>query len=283
MALDDVAAELYALPPGEFTGARNAKAKEARQAGDKDLAAAITALGKPTMVGWLANQLVRERPDEMHALLDLGESLREATASLAGDQLKELSRQQRQVVYALVQQARGLANAAGHPASEDTARGLEETLHAALADPAAAEQLAAGRLTGVLSRSGFPGDTSAASAAPKRTAAKASKAPPSKEDEDAARDQAERDERQARQAAEASAAERDEAAQALDEATEALEDATAHTEDLKRQLEEAGEAQVQAQRRLRSARETAERAERMARRTAQRLADAEERTRRLSR
>src|SRR5262249_28758146 len=146
VSLDEIAWELYGLLPAEFTAARNARAKEAKQAGDRDLAAAITALGKPTMVGWLANQLIRQYPDEMHALLELGESLREATASLAGDQLRELSRQQRQVVYALVHQARGLASAAGHPASEDTARGLEETLHAALADPAAASQLAAGRL-----------------------------------------------------------------------------------------------------------------------------------------
>src|SRR5689334_3373488 len=132
VSLDEIAWELYGLEPAEFTAARNAKAKEAKQDGDKELAAAITALGKPTMVGWLANQLIRQYPDEMHALLELGESLREATASLAGDQLKELSRQQRQVVHALVQQARGLASAAGHPASEDTARGVEETLHAAL-------------------------------------------------------------------------------------------------------------------------------------------------------
>jgi hypothetical protein len=271
VTLDEIAWELYGLLPAEFTAARNAKAKEAKQAGDKDLAAAVTALGKPTMVGWLANQLIRQYPDEMHALLELGESLREATASLAGDQLKELSRQQRQVVYALVHQARGLAAAAGHPASEDTARGLEETLHAALADPAASQQLAAGRLTGVLSRSGFPGD------APSRPQP-APRAAPSAE---ASLEQAQRAEADARSAAEAAAEERDKAQAALDDATSALTDAEALLEDLKRQLSEAGEAQVQAQRRLRSAREVAERADRLARRTAQKLADAEARTRRL--
>jgi len=266
VTLDEIAWELYGLLPAEFTAARNAKAKEAKQAGDKELAAAITALGKPTTVGWLANQLIRQYPDEMHALLELGESLREATASLAGDQLKELSRQQRQVVYALVHQARGLASAAGHPASEDTARGLEETLHAALADPQAAAQLAAGRLTGVLSRSGFPGD------APQRPVARAPAV-------DNSLERAQRDEEQARAAAAEAAEERDKAQAALDDATSALTDAEELVEDLKRQLSEAGEAQVQAQRRLRSAREAAERADRLARRTAQKLADAEARTR----
>ncbi len=269
MSLDEISWELYGLLPAEFTAARNAKAKEAKQAGDKDLAAAITALGKPTMVGWLANQLIRRYTDEMHALLELGESLREATASLAGDQLKELSRQQRQVVYALVQQARGLASAAGHPASEDTARGVEETLHAALADPAAAAELAAGRLTGVLSRTGFPGGDAPVS---RPAASPASAASP---------EQAVRDEESARAAAAAAAEERDRTQAALSDAEAALADADALLEDLKRRLSEAGESQVQAQRRLRSAREEAERADRLARRTAQKLSEAEERTRRL--
>src|SRR5258706_2896267 len=200
-AFDEIAAELYGLAPREFTAARNARATGARQAGDKALADAVGALGKPAMVGWLANQLVRERPDEVRALLDLGESLREATASLAGDQLRELSRQQRQVVYALVQQARSVANAAGHPVSEDTARGLEETLHAAMADPDAAAQLAAGQLTGALSRSGFPGDAAASTrsrfghAATNATRDRRGIAGDTKEEQRAA---AERDEKQAR-------------------------------------------------------------------------------------
>lgn len=277
MSLDEIAWELYGLLPAEFTAARNAKAKQAKQAGDKDLAAAITALGKPTMVGWLANQLVRQYADEMHALLELGESLREATASLAGDQLKELSRQQRQVVYALVQQARGLASAAGHPASEDTARGVEETLHAALADPAAASELAAGRLTGVLSRTGFPGGDTPAPARAARPAADSSLSlSPS-----LALEQAERDEESARSTASAAAEERERTQAALSDAEAGLLDAEASVENLKRRLSEAGEAHVQAQRRLRSAREEAERADRLARRTAQKLSDAEDRTRRL--
>src|SRR6185437_6864183 len=219
VTLDEIAWELYGLLPAEFTGARNAKAKEAKQAGDKDLASAITALGKPTMVGWLANQLVREYPDEMNSLL-------EATASLAGDQLKELSRQQRQVVHALVQQARGLANAAGRPASEATARGLEETLHAALADPQVADELAAGRVTGVLSRSGFPGASAPAPASSGRRAPAAAAKP----DADAARRQAEQDEEEARAAAADAASERDRTAAELDDASAALTDAEALVE-----------------------------------------------------
>jgi len=155
--IDSVADELYALPPEDFTGARTAREKEAKVAGDKSLAAAIHQLGRPNLVAWLANQLVRERGDEVRPLLELGAALREATAALSGPDLRELSRQQHQVVYALVQQAKSLARAAGRKVSPDTERGLEDSLHAALADEAAADLLLAGRLTTSLQRIGFPG------------------------------------------------------------------------------------------------------------------------------
>jgi hypothetical protein len=157
MDIDSVADELYALPPEDFTAARAAREKEAKAAGDKELLAAIHQLGKPNLVAWLANQLVRERADEIGPLLELGAALREATAALSGPDLRELSRQQHQVVYALVQEAKALARAAGRKVSPDTERGLEDSLHAALADEGAAELLLAGRLTTSLQRIGFPG------------------------------------------------------------------------------------------------------------------------------
>jgi len=168
--IDSVADELYALAPEDFTPARNAREKEAKAAGDKDLVAAIHRLGKPNLVAWLANQLVRERADEVGPLLELGAALREATAALSGSQLRELSRQQHQVVYALVQQAKSLARDAGRKVSPDTERGLEDSLHAALADEGAAELLLAGRLTTSLQRIGFPGE-STGNAAPRKAAA----------------------------------------------------------------------------------------------------------------
>jgi hypothetical protein len=153
--VESVSDELYGLPLDDFTPARNEREKQAKAAGEKDLAAQIHQLTKPNLVAWLANQLARERVDEIRPLLELGAALREATATLSGQQLRELSRQQRQLVYALVQQARRLANAAGRKVSEDTARGLEDTLRAALVDPHAAEALVAGRLTEGMQNSGF--------------------------------------------------------------------------------------------------------------------------------
>ena len=166
MDINSVADELFSLPPEEFTAARNVSEKEAKAFGDKQLAAAIHQLRKPSMGAWLANQLVREHPGEVQSFVDLGAALREATAMLSGDQLRELGKQRRQLVYALMQQVRGLANAAGHKVSQDTARGLEDTLHAALSDQRAAAQLRAGRLTDTLQGEGFPSTEAATSSEP---------------------------------------------------------------------------------------------------------------------
>ena len=93
MNLDAVTDELYSLPPQEFTTTRGTRENEARAAGDRKLAAAIHLLLRPTTAAWLANQLVREHLDEMDRFLDLGVVLREATATLRGEQLRELDQQ----------------------------------------------------------------------------------------------------------------------------------------------------------------------------------------------
>ena len=51
MGIDDVAHELYGLVPEEFTAARNAKVKEAKAAGDAELAAAVPLTGAKVAPG----------------------------------------------------------------------------------------------------------------------------------------------------------------------------------------------------------------------------------------
>ena len=63
-ALDEIAEELYGVPPEEFVAARTAARDRARAAGDKELAAAVAALPKPTTAAWVANLLVRRQPGE---------------------------------------------------------------------------------------------------------------------------------------------------------------------------------------------------------------------------
>jgi hypothetical protein len=173
-ALDEVAEQLYGVPPEEFVDARTAARDRAKQAGDRELATAIAALPKPTTAAWVCNLLVRRQPDEVAQLREVGEMLRRAQATLSGDQLRQLGQQRNQVVAALARQARGLAHAEGHDVSSAVAEQVESTLRAAVVDPEAGEALAAGRLTTALSYSGLgPVDLSGAVATPVRSAATA--------------------------------------------------------------------------------------------------------------
>jgi hypothetical protein len=147
MDLDAAVDTLYALPRDEFTPAREAAAKQARTAGDKELAAAIGRLRRPTVAAWLVNNLVRQRPDELAALAELGESLRAAHERLDGAALRQLSERRRELVADLVRTTRQLGKAAGEPVSEAVGRELEGMFAAALADPDAARVLASGRLS----------------------------------------------------------------------------------------------------------------------------------------
>ena len=164
MSFDSVADRLYGLPPGQFVAERTAAEKQARSSGERELATRLKSLAKPTTVGWLANQLVREHPEEIGPLLELGTGLRAATASLRRDELQELMRLQHQVIAGLIKQARAIARNAGQRISEDVVRGLEDTLRAALADESLGRQLLAAQLTGPLEHNGFPGVTTSAGA-----------------------------------------------------------------------------------------------------------------------
>jgi hypothetical protein len=203
--VEEAADQLYALSPREFTAARDTRAKEAKDAGDKDAAREIKALRKPTVTAWLANQLVRHHADEVRPLLELGSALREATATLSGPQLRELSRQRNDVVRALVRQARRLAADAKQSVSEDVARGLEETLNAALADPDQAELLLQGRLSAQLQHSGYgPAEKPPPAGGPKpAAAAKLARAPAGRKPTAAEQRRAERRDRLERELAQA--------------------------------------------------------------------------------
>jgi len=172
---DGVIDPLYDLAPADFVPARDAAAKAAKAQGDPETAAEIAALRRPTVLAWLTNQLARRREDEMAQFLELGAALREATAALSGPELRELSRQRQALVTAMVREARSIARElTGSKVTEDVARGLEETLLAALADPDAAELVRMGRLSGGLEQSGFGVGSGASTARPpagRRTAA----------------------------------------------------------------------------------------------------------------
>jgi hypothetical protein len=145
----DPAEDLYGLPLEEFIAARDAAARELRRAGDRDAAAELAKLPKPTPAAWAANQLARTEPDVIQALLDAGEELREAQAEAVGGGggagLREATAAEREAVDAAMTAASEL-KPGGRPLSRAMADRLRATLHAAAADEGIREALAAGRL-----------------------------------------------------------------------------------------------------------------------------------------
>ena len=287
MDINSVAEELYALSPEEFTTARNVREKEAKAIADKQLADAIHQLRKPNIGAWLANQLVREHPGEVQSFVDLGSALREATAMRSGDQLRELGEQRRQLVYALMQQVRGLANAAGHRVSQDTARRLEDTVHAALADHRAAAQLRTGRLTDTLQGEGFPPTegTTSAEQSPGLPSTSTTKKVSADELRADRRGRAELDERLAH-AAVRDAADGQERAQAIAERTKAAaQEAEVLVSRLRAKLDKAEieASRLEQEQEHRRARTELERANRTGDVVAQRLGEAVQRREGLSR
>ena len=73
--VDDAADRLYGLPLEDFIAERDATAKALRKDGDKEAAAAVAKLPKPSQVAWVANQLGRAGADD---LLAAGDAIREA-------------------------------------------------------------------------------------------------------------------------------------------------------------------------------------------------------------
>lgn len=147
--LDEAAARLYALPLEDFTRTRDALARELRKAKQRELAAEVGRLPKPTQAAWAANTLARDRRDLVDALLAAGEALREAqeeaVAGRGARALRDATAAERAAVDALVAAARDLEPGGRRPTAATLDR-LRTTLHAAAADEAVRTALAEGRL-----------------------------------------------------------------------------------------------------------------------------------------
>src|SRR2546430_7081126 len=78
----EVIDRLYGLPLEEFTPARDAAAKELRAAGERDAAAEVKRLRKPSRLAWALNQVRRHDPEPVDELIAAGERLQEAQRQL---------------------------------------------------------------------------------------------------------------------------------------------------------------------------------------------------------
>ena len=151
---------LFGLLPAEFTAARNDLVKRLKAAGQSEAADDVGALRKPTVPVWAVNQLAREEPKAVAALLSAGGKLRSAQeAALGGNAEGDLVRQataaERDALRALIQRSRQLLADASMAAGASVLERVSSTLRAAATDPAAGELVARGRLDEELDPAGF--------------------------------------------------------------------------------------------------------------------------------
>jgi hypothetical protein len=157
--LDEELGRLYALPLDEFTSARNELAKQLRKESRREEADHVKALAKPSVAAWAVNQLAHRRTKRLRALLEAADEVRSAQERAlkgsGGDELREASQRERQLVTELRREARQLLAEGGHAASDATLQRVATTLSSAAVDAEARPLLEAGRLSEEVAASGF--------------------------------------------------------------------------------------------------------------------------------
>jgi hypothetical protein len=158
----DIADELYGLPMNDFTPARDAKAKELK---GTELAGPVKALKKPSLAAWVVNMLVRHETEQVDQVLAVGAALRDAATSLDGKELRELTKQRRQLTNAVTARARGVASSLGVKVTQSVADQVEDSLTAAMLDPDCAKALRSGLLVAAMAATGVGESTAGAAVA----------------------------------------------------------------------------------------------------------------------
>lgn len=150
----EIADELYGLALGDFTPARDARAKELKKAGETDLAGQVKALKKASLAAWVVDLFVRRQGAQVDEVLDMGAALRAAQDGMSGDDLRALTRQRRQLTAAITQQARSLASEEGVKVTQAVADQVEATLTAAMVSQDCGRAVRSGLLVVALSTTG---------------------------------------------------------------------------------------------------------------------------------
>jgi predicted nucleic acid-binding Zn-ribbon protein len=174
-ALVREAQKLYGLPLAKFTAARNARSKALKK-DDPELAAAIAGLPKPSVAAASLNELVREDPSEVRALIQSGKRLRQAQeAAVSGKKGADLSAAIQEHRTALDRVQRDLRR---RKLSGPTIEKAIQTLRVTSIDPELQPLLERGILHEDLTASGFGLDPSLVPARPNEPAQPAQPAKP---------------------------------------------------------------------------------------------------------
>jgi hypothetical protein len=139
----EAAHALFSLDPKDFVTARDQLARKLQKDGDKDGAKTVKALRRPTVPIWALNQVARERPDEIEALVAASSKAhaaqdRDVRAALA---------ERRDRMHDVLVQARQMIDGSGRPADQH-----ELDITSALSTILASDELTRDLLDGVLTQ-----------------------------------------------------------------------------------------------------------------------------------
>jgi hypothetical protein len=142
---------LYREPPEEFVGARDALARELRDEGERDAAANVKKLRRPSQSAWLINRVAIDDPDRARELADAATELiavqqRMLEEGGAASELRAAAETERERAAGMVEAARRVAAEHPKPVSPTVLDRVADTLQAVGPDPQLRDQLVRGRL-----------------------------------------------------------------------------------------------------------------------------------------
>jgi hypothetical protein len=180
MNLDEAADQLYSSSLEDFVAERTRLVKELRAADDREDAETLAKSRKPSIGGWVLNQLARRNRREIDLLLDAGYRLREAQAgALAGqdrDALEQAQKTQSDALRRLRGEAERLLKEERSGASASVLNEVEEALRATAISETGREALARGRFVELPRAEGFDVVSQLAGVSPTEVSARRSDA-----------------------------------------------------------------------------------------------------------
>ncbi len=149
--LDKRLEPLYREPPEEFVAARDALARELRDEGERDAAAKVKKLRRPSQSAWLINRVAIDEPDRARELADAATDLiavQQKMLDEGGDasDLRAAAEAERKRVQRMLEAARQVAADQPKPINAAVIERVGQTLQAIGSDPELRDQLVRGRV-----------------------------------------------------------------------------------------------------------------------------------------
>jgi hypothetical protein len=151
--LEEVLVHLATAPPSEFTRERNSLVARLTKLGQKEAAARVKAVPRPTVAVWVVNRLAREEAKGVEQLITAAEHMR--AAQLRRGDLRAASVSHRAALAHLSERAGAMFRELGVGATHQVLLRVETTLTAAAADRELRRTLRKGRLEREVAARGF--------------------------------------------------------------------------------------------------------------------------------